>query len=293
MKNLHLTPDASSPLLKSTQKQTPDPYNLDLESLQSFPSLSSGSIKAKSCDKQQNKTPEDSPSKNKSKENLINKKARRIKLFSEQPETPEAKGPEYDVAFLEDSARFNEKENRFAVSTPKMNSKDSIHVADYFNSMEKLRQNEISPQYQSKQRWKKDSNRSDESVMHDSRHNNSSGSNLSKSRSFGGDSSHRSKDHKSNARMSLGDFILNDSSPGENKRDKKSKVRKRINPTLVKVEDNQMHNSHSFSFDDRSESIVDVKRNLRDERYLLKKECEMLSEQFEGKNDIEVRLEFV
>lgn len=281
---MQLTPDTSSPLLKSAQKQTPD--NLDLESLRSFPTLSSGSIKAKSCDKP-NKTPEDSPTRNKSKENLINRKVRRVKLFSEQPENSEAKGMEYDVAFLEDSARFNEKENRFAVSTPKMNSKDSIHVGDYFNSMEKLRQNEISPQYHSKQRWKKDSNRSDESVMHDSRHN-SSGSNLSKSRSFGGDSSFRSKDHKSNSRMSLGDFILNDSSPGENKRDKKSKVRKRINPTLVKVEDNQMHNSHNFSFDDKNEYVIDMKMNLRDERNLLKKECEMLSEQFEGKNDIEV-----
>lgn len=271
IKSLQLTPDPSSPLIQSALKQTPDSFNLHLESRQTFPELSLGSIKATSSDKlaTKGKTPDDSPLKSKNKENISNRKSRRMKLFSEQSGVENEKN---DITFLE-SPGLNEKENKFTVSTPK--TRDSIGVVDYFNSIDRLRPNDVSPQFHSKQKWKKDSNRSDESM--DSKHSSSS---LSKSRSFGGDNSYRGKDHKSNSRMSLGDFILNDSSPNENKKDKKNKVRKRITPTLVKGDNNRLLNSFSF------EGNVLEKINLKDERHLLKQECESLSEMLlEKKSD--------
>lgn len=221
--NNSTTGKSSQPVhLSHNSSQFENTY-LDLESLQSFPNLSScSSVNLGSTDKKRlESTPNNVGLEQCSKENSEKKTLRRVKLFSETLETSskQSGAPPKEMEFSSDFD--NRSENKFTVSTPKSLNTQSHLSVDCFNI---LNVTEASPKQTVKLQWVNqtfDVQSTENAFV------------APKSKSFSGNSSLKNKDNKTGGRMSLGDFILNDLHATENRKEKKSKTKKRVNPMRI------------------------------------------------------------
>ncbi|KAK6624932.1 hypothetical protein RUM44_011796 [Polyplax serrata] len=235
--NNSTTGKSSQPVhLSHNSSQFENTY-LDLESLQSFPNLSScSSVNLGSTDKKRlESTPNNVGLEQCSKENSEKKTLRRVKLFSETLETSskQSGAPPKEMEFSSDFD--NRSENKFTVSTPKSLNTQSHLSVDCFNI---LNVTEASPKQTVKLQWVNqtfDVQSTENAFV------------APKSKSFSGNSSLKNKDNKTGGRMSLGDFILNDLHATENRKEKKSKTKKRVNPMRISSQTSVNEKTDDFS----------------------------------------------
>lgn len=232
-KNINTSAKRHSPSEKYFQKSSSCANYLDLESLQSFPTLSScSSTKMENNDKKFQESASNNFVWENSNNESTDKRLRQVKLFSETLEENLIGNESFkkDMEYLEDA--FSKCGNKILISTPKPLKNDSLPDAD---NSDKLDLWNTSPKSTSKP----------SSISNNSEITTSEINSLNfKSRIFGDDTSQKNKNKKTGYRRSLGDFTSCDLNiAAKNKKEKKGKTKKRINPTKA---------SNSLSFNSSS-----------------------------------------
>ena len=220
----------------------------DVDSLKSFPALLSCS--SNKLEKFESRIKNSDNSSNKVN---LEKTSRRVKLFSDlENGDKKSESDDHDLKLFDNF--YIDCKNNFASSTPKTLKSHSSSVASNLGTGE-LTKSSVAESLSER--------------MSTNSFNSITEISSSKSMSISDhDSSFKNKDNKTNSKITLGDFMVNDLSIGDNKRDKKGKYKKRIQTIKLNSVSNRstIHDKFENSIDNlpRSSIFKTDSNNLND-----------------------------